>query len=150
MHELAHNDPSFAPPDDRALAYERIEPPPEAKDRRTYWRTYYVERAAALTGAAIADASVIHKPNLGVMLEFDRDGAHAFGELTTRIVGKKLATVLDGTVHSAPIINGPIRGGRASITLGSRADERTAKELALVLRTGALPGPMIEASIMQH
>ena len=86
----------------------------------------------------------------GVMLEFDRDGAHTFGELTTRITGKKLATILDGTVRSAPIIMGPIRGGRASISLGAGTDVHVAKELALVLEVGALPAPLVEASLTRR
>jgi len=34
--------------------------------------------------------------------------------------GKKLATIFDDTIKSAPIVNGPIRGGRASIVMGGR------------------------------
>ena len=60
-------------------------------------------------------------------LDFNRYGSRVFGDLTSQIVGKKLATILDDKVKSAPIINGAIRGGRASITMGG-SDARRAGE----------------------
>jgi preprotein translocase subunit SecD len=58
--------------------------------------------------------------------------------VTAANVGRKLAIVLDEKVQSAPVIQGPIRGGRASIS-GGFATDNEAKDLALVLRAGALP-----------
>lgn len=150
LADLARVDPSYVVPDDRQIGYEAIVADKPGEPRR--WRSYYLERAAALTGAAIATATTSMDPNWNrpiVLLEFGRAGARAFGELTERIVGKKLATLLDGTIKSAPIINGPIRGGRASITMGgtdAAAMQRDADELALVLKTGALPAPLREVS----
>src|SRR5262249_32649431 len=65
------------------------------------------------------------------------------------IVGQKLATILDDKVKSAPIINGAIKGGRASITMGGSDADRQIKErdeLVNVLRTGSLPAPLREES----
>jgi preprotein translocase subunit SecD len=150
---LAAQDPSYVAPDDLRLAFEPVQPAPEAKDQRRYWRTYWIERSAALTGASIADAKVARDPDshrAGVLLELDRNGTRAFGELTTRIVGKKLAIILDHRVASAPIVNGPMRGGRVQITMGPPGDQdRTASELAIALKTGALHEPIILASQTQ-
>jgi protein-export membrane protein SecD len=155
LEDLRVADPSFVVPDDRQIGYERVEPQADAKDQRPYWRTYYLERGARLTGAAIANAEGTTDPNAGipiVILDFNRAGTHAFAELTASIVGRKLATVLDGTIKSAPIINGAISGGRAAITMGGndrRRQELERDELVDVLRTGSLPAPLREASVRE-
>ncbi len=76
----------------------------------------------------------------GVSITFDGIGARRFAEITTRNVGKPFAIVLDGKVLSAPNINEPILGGRASIT-GNFTPE-SANNLAIMLRNGALPAPL--------
>jgi preprotein translocase subunit SecD len=139
---------SFKVPDDHQIGYEPIYPDPAAKDQHTVWRTYYLERAVRLTGAGISSAQPSNDPNTGrpvVLLDFNRFGGRVFGDLTAQIVGKKLATILDDKVRSAPIINGAIRGGRASITLGGGdvlRQERERESLVNVLRTGSLPAPL--------
>lgn len=154
LAELAAQDPArFKPAEDRQFGYERVAPLPDAKDTRSYWRSYYLERAAPLTGAQISDASGLFDPNTNrplVLLDFTREGARIFGDLTARIVGRKLATIFEDTIKSAPIINGAIRGGRASITMGGGdAAVQTAERDALVLalKTGALPAPLREVSL---
>jgi preprotein translocase subunit SecD len=145
---LVDEDESFKVPDDRQLGFEPMYPDPTALERRTLWRTYYLDRAVRLTGSAIANAEPSNDPNTGrplVLLDFNRFGGRVFGDLTAQIVGKKLAAVLDGKVRSAPTINGAIRGGRASITLGGGdvlRQERDREELVNVLRTGSLPAPL--------
>ena len=72
--------------------------------------------------------------------------------LTRETVGHKLAIVLDGVVRSAPIVQSAVTGGRLTITLGGAdADdaERDARELVKVLRTGALPAPLVEESVQE-
>jgi len=73
-----------------------------------------------------------------------------FGDLTSQIVGKKLAAILEDRVRSAPVINQAIRGGHAVITLGRGTDptvqEREREELVNVLKTGSLPAPLVESS----
>lgn len=149
---LVDTDPTFKVPDDKQIGFELNEPSPDAKDQRTYWRTYYLDRAIRLTGSGIANAMASYDPNTNrpiVLLDFNRYGGRVFGDLTSQIVGRKLATILDDKVKSAPIINGAIRGGRASITMGGSVAtrmEKEAKELVNVLKTGSLPAPLREES----
>ncbi|MBA3539136.1 MAG: hypothetical protein H0T79_05875, partial [Deltaproteobacteria bacterium] len=148
LKALLKDDPSFKLPDDRQIGYERNEATPESKDQRVSWRTYYLDRAVKLTGTAISNAYRNYDPNTNrplVLLDFNRFGGRVFGDLTAEIVGKKLATILDETVKSAPIINGAIRGGRASITMGGSdptRQEQERNELVNVLKTGSLPAPL--------
>src|SRR5690606_11264881 len=73
-------------------------------------------------------------------LTFKGIGPKEFARVTGANVGKQLAIVLDSVVYSAPVIQGRIPNGRASITgVGSVTE---AKQLAVVLRAGALPVPM--------
>lgn len=110
-----------------------------------FWRTYVLADALEVDGDAVISAITSFDPNTNrpiVLLEFDREGGRAFGELTARIVGKKLATVVGDEVRSAPVINSAIRGGRASIMMGSRdpdKEQHDADVLAVTLRAGALP-----------
>jgi preprotein translocase subunit SecD len=150
LADLAKSDPKFKVPDDHQIGYELEEPQPDAKDQRKYWRTYYLERTVRLTGTSISNAYGSYDPNTNrpvVLLDFNRFGSRVFGDLTAQIVGKKLATILDGKVKSAPIINGAIRGGRAQITLGGGdvyRQEKERDELVNVLKTGSLPAPLRE------
>jgi preprotein translocase subunit SecD len=147
---LIETDPSFKLPDDHQIGFEPVEPDPTAKDQRTYWRSYYLDRAVRLTGSAIANAQGSNDPNTGrpvVLLDFNRYGSRVFGEITSQIVGKKLANVLDDKIVSAPYINGPIRGGRASITMGGSdvtRQEHERERLVNALKTGSLPAPLRE------
>ncbi|MGE5186876.1 MAG: protein translocase subunit SecD [Acidobacteriota bacterium] len=142
----------FLPDDNHQLGFELIEPQPDAKDQRKFWRTYYLERAVRLTGSAISTAMGSYDPNTNrpvVLLDFNRYGGRVFGDVTSQIVGMKFATILDDKVKSAPIINTAIRGGRASITMGGSDPTRQEKErddLVAVLKTGSLPAPLVEAS----
>ncbi len=150
---LATKDPTqFKVPEDHQLGFELIQPQPDAKDKRTFWRTYYLERAVRLTGSAISNAMGTYDPNTNrpiVLLDFNRFGGRVFGDVTAQIVGMKFATILDDKVKSAPIINGAIRGGRASITMGGsdpRVMEKERDDLVAVLKTGSLPAPLREAT----
>jgi protein-export membrane protein SecD len=68
-------------------------------------------------------------------------GRADFARVTGNNVGRQLAIILDGVVQSAPFIRDRIPSGDASITGGS-FDVNTAKDLAIVLRAGALPAPV--------
>ncbi len=77
-----------------------------------------------------------------VRLTFTPEGRRIFCDVTTSSVQKRLPIVLDGIVNSAPIVNEPICGGRAAITLGQLSREQLrvrAEDLAFALRAGALP-----------
>lgn len=71
-----------------------------------------------LNGKSITRAGIgrdtFNKPE--ILFSFDADGAIAFERVTTDNVGRLLAIILDGELHSAPRINGPIAGGNGSIT----------------------------------
>ncbi|HEY3805449.1 MAG TPA: protein translocase subunit SecD [Kofleriaceae bacterium] len=149
---LANEDPTFKVADDHQIGFEMSEPLPNAKDKHDTWRTYYLQRAVELTGSGIQDAVGSYDPNTNrpvVQLEFNRGGGRIFGDLTERIAGMKLATILDDKVKSAPIINGAIRGGHCLITMGGNDPTRMEKDrddLVAVLKTGSLPAPLREAS----
>ncbi len=149
---LIASNPDFKLPEDRQVGYEENDPLPNAADQRKVWRSYYLERAVRLTGSAISNAMQNYDPNTNrplVLLDFNRYGGRIFGDVTSQIVGMKFATILDDRVKSAPIINGAIRGGRASITMGGsdpQVQEREAQQLVAVLKTGSLPAPLREES----
>ena len=75
-----------------------------------------------------------------VSFTFDRVGAKKFGRATTDNVGKQLAIILDGKIISAPQIREPILGGNGQIT--GDFTFQAATDLALLLRSGALPAPL--------
>lgn len=106
---------------------------------------YLVESNTQLTGEELSDARVLidqQKNEPYVSLEFKTQGAKQFERITGENTGRRLAIILDGNVYSAPNIQTRIAGGRAQITLGQGNFNNTMKEardLALVLRAGALP-----------
>jgi preprotein translocase subunit SecD len=75
-----------------------------------------------------------------VAITLDSRGARIFERVTSENVGRQLAIVLDGKVQSAPVIRERIGGGRAIISGSFTLDE--ARDLAIVLRAGALPAPV--------
>ena len=75
-----------------------------------------------------------------VTFTLDRVGAKRFGKATSTGIGKQLAIVLDGKIISAPVIRDTIASGNGQITGGFTF--QTATDLALLLRSGALPAPL--------
>ncbi len=105
---------------------------------------YYVQRRALLTGDMLADARALpDQMNFGqyyVLMRLNSRGKRIFARVTQENVGRALAIVLDDAIFSAPVIQGPIPGGEAQIT-GTFTPEE-ARDLAIVLREGALPAPV--------
>lgn len=104
---------------------------------------YVVESRAMMTGEYIQDARVRPAEQLqgaSVELVLNATGARLFEQITAANVKRRLAIVLDGRVYSAPVIQERIAGGRASIT--GNFDLKEARDLAIVLRAGALPAPV--------
>ena len=102
-----------------------------------------VESQVLMTGDVVTDARVRpgDLPNSRIVsLDFNARGARLFGEITGANVNRRLAIILDDTVYSAPVIKEAIPGGKAIISGSFTADE--AKDLAIVLRSGALPAPV--------
>lgn len=102
---------------------------------------------AEVTGNDLQDAQVSNNPESNrpeVSFELNPKGAIAFEKLTGNNVGHRLAIVLDGIVHSAPVINSKI-GARGVITTGRGGYDdalKESKDLAIVLRAGALPAQL--------
>ncbi len=104
---------------------------------------YVLQSRALMTGEYIADARVRPSQQLQgpyVELVLNSSGARLFEQITAANVKRRLAIVLDNRVYSAPVIQERIAGGRASIT-GS-FDIKEARDLAIILRAGALPAPV--------
>ena len=119
----------------------------QTKEDRATHRTqkipYLVKKRAVLTGAYLTDARVqidsqYNEPY--VSITFDKKGARLFERITAQNVKKRLAIVLDNNVYSAPVIQEKIAGGEARITGNFTTEE--ARDLAIVLRAGALPAPV--------
>jgi preprotein translocase subunit SecD len=127
------------PPSGSEVLYgRRVDPSTKAETKVPY----VVRKPVLLTGDLLKTAEV----RIGdsgepyVSVEFNATGARVFGDLTEKNVNRRLAIVLDGNVHSAPVIRERIPSGQAQITGGFTADE--ARDLAIVLRAGALPAPV--------
>ncbi len=111
-----------------------------ARGARTFRRLYVLEEDPFLTGEALENATAQRDPQFNqaqVQFELSRTGGRAFSRFSGQHVGDYLAIVLDDEVMSAPVINDRI-GARGQIEMGN-ADLEEARDLALVLRAGALP-----------
>ncbi len=105
--------------------------------------SYLLDRRALVTGEMLTDAQQAFDPQTGqpvVTFRFNGVGARRFGDATGKNIGRRFAIVLDNKVISAPTIQSAITGGSGVIT-GNFTPE-TANNLALLLRSGALPAPL--------
>ena len=114
-----------------------------SETRRSQKTPFLLKKRTLLTGAYLTDARVqidsrYNEPY--VSITFDKKGARIFERITADNVNKRLAIVLDQTVYSAPVIQEKIAGGQARIT--GRFTTNEARDLAIVLRAGALPAPV--------
>ncbi len=112
---------------------------------KKFRKLFMVKAETPLTGAYLVDANATigQQQAAGqpvVQLRFDRTGAAIFARITGENVGKRLAIVLDGIVQSAPRIQEKIPTGSAQITGIPTLQE--ARDLAAILRAGALPVPV--------
>ncbi len=127
------------PPAKQLLYQVRNDP----ETNRTVRTPFLVEKRSLLTGAYLTDARVAIDSQYNepyVSIKFDRKGARLFERITGEHVKERLAIVLDDNIYSAPVIQEKIGGGEARIT-GSFTTEE-ARDLAIVLRAGALPAPV--------
>ncbi len=125
-----------------ASAGPAAEPTPTAETGAPEVRTYHT----VMTGAMLRTAYVGQDPNTGeyvVNFELTDEGADIFGDYTSAHVGDRLGILLDKEVVSIPIINEPITTGTGSISGDFSID--SANQLAIQLRYGALPVPLVEA-----
>jgi len=105
-------------------------------------RPIVVQRQSIITGSSLTSAEVRPDDQGGWLVAFslDSQGARVFGDFTGANIGRQLAIVLDDTVYSAPVIRSKIGEGRGQIEGNFTAD--SARDLAIVLRAGALPAPV--------
>jgi len=143
-------------PSDREIGYQLEykagdDSVPGAKQEESGFRTYYLKSRSEVTGDQIRDAGAAPQQGQGTLggwvvnLTFNDAGGRIFSRITGANVNRRFAIILDGRAFSAPVIRGQISGGHCEITLGSGdADSqlREAKQLELVLRSGALPAPI--------
>ncbi len=102
---------------------------------------YAVKRRVELSGDLLTDASATFSNGQPVVaFKFNTLGARKFGRITNENIGKPFAIVLDGKVITAPVIRTAIMGG-SGIIEGNFTVE-SANNLALLLRSGALPAPL--------
>lgn len=127
------------PPDDEIL-FEKVL---NRETGEVTKRPVLLKKQVLMTGDLLTEAKVnidqrFNEPQ--VSITFNAAGAKLFEDITAANVKKRLAIILDGTVYSAPVIQERISGGNAQITGRFSMDE--AKDLAIVLRAGALPAPV--------
>jgi len=106
-------------------------------------RPFLLKKEILLTGDLLSEARIAIDQRFNepyVSLSFNSAGAKLFEEITGKYVQKRLAIILDGNVYSAPVIRERIAGGNAQISGAFSMEE--AKDLAIVLRAGALPAPV--------
>ena len=102
---------------------------------------YVVIRKPVVGGENLTDARVSFQEGQPVVsFRFNTLGGRKFGEVTSAHVGERLAIVLDNEVISAPNIQSAITGGSGVIT--GNFTTKSANDLALLLRSGALPDPL--------
>jgi SecD/SecF fusion protein len=113
-----------------------------ASDGQRYRYLYPLKQSPKLSGSILSNATIGVDPDDGtpaVDFFLNRRGSRKFADLTGSNIDKYLAIVLDQVVQSAPVINSRI-SGRGQIT--GRFDDTQARDLAIVLRTGALKAPV--------
>ena len=112
-----------------------------------FYRLYYLENQPELTGGIVEEA----KADLGTMgsgsagqsivsLSMNNEGSRIWSRVTGANIGERIAIVLDNKVHMAPSIREKIPSGRTQIEGFANINE--AKDLAIILRAGALPAPV--------
>jgi SecD/SecF fusion protein len=104
---------------------------------------YVVKKRAGVTGEMLTGAAGSHDQNSlpAVAFTLNGVGAQRFAQITAGNIGKPFAIVLDKRVLSAPVIQGAIPGGSGIIT--GNFTEDSANQLAVMLKSGALPAPLI-------
>ncbi len=129
--DVTSNDPRDLPPGAFLL--------PDARDANF---KYVLRRRVEVSGDRLVDAQASFKDGGQpiVNFRFDTAGGRAFAQTTSANINQRFAIVLDDKVVTAPVIKSAITGGAGYIEGIGNATE--AKDLALVLRAGALPAPL--------
>ena len=117
---------------------------PVQRGTTVYQSLYVLESDAFMKGSALEDAQAGRDQQFGnqtiVTFQLNRRGGRVFERTTGNHIGDRIAIILDNQVQSAPVVQGQI-GSRGQIEMGQSPMEE-ARDLALVLRAGALPAPI--------
>ena len=112
-----------------------------------FYRLYHLESESELTGGVIDEAKATIGSQGGtnagrniILMDMNSDGMRTWARVTGANIGKRVAIVLDNHVRMAPVIEDRISGGSTVIRGFDNMDE--AKDIAIVLRAGALPAPV--------
>ncbi len=143
----------FEVPPDREVGYAKTTTTVDAAtlaQEETGWRTYLLKDRAEITGDLVRDAAAQPEQGGGlggwlVRLTFTDQGGSIFERITGANIKRRFAVILDEQIESSPVIQDRIPGGNAVITMGAgdpEAQLRDARDLELVLRSGALPAPI--------
>lgn len=104
-------------------------------------KSYLIEKEIILSGDLLTDANAtFHEGQPAVGFNFNNLGSKKFAKITRDNIGELFAIVLDDKVVTAPRIRSVINQGSGVISGSFTAEE--AKEVALLLRAGALPAPL--------
>ena len=122
-------------------------------DGSKYFELYLLERNAVLSGDVITDARVVigqgYDPKTAgkpvVSMEMNKFGGKEWSRITGANKGKRIAIVLDDIVFSAPVVMSQIPDGRSQIE--GIGDMNEAKDLSIVLRSGAFSAKMTTISV---
>lgn len=128
-------------PEGSEILYQRIENKETAEVTK---EPFLLKKRTVLTGETLTGAEIRFDTDFNepyVALNFNSVGAMIFQQVTRENIKKRLAIVLDDNVYSAPVIQDEIPGGRAQIT--GRFTSAEARDLAIILRAGALPAPVV-------
>ncbi|MBX6363028.1 MAG: protein translocase subunit SecD [Gemmatimonadetes bacterium] len=116
---------------------------PEGRGATLYRGLYALDRRPFLTGEQLEDAQAGRDPQFNqtiVSFKLNRRGGRTFERVTSQHIGDRIAIVLDNQVYSAPVVRSTISNS-GQIEMGQAPLEQ-ARDLALVLRAGALPAPL--------
>ncbi|CAI2718876.1 protein translocase subunit SecD [Nitrospina watsonii] len=129
------------PPNGSEVLYQRIENPETGAVTK---EPYLIKERTLMTGDSLTAADVRYDNQFNepyVALTFNSLGGQQFYQISKDYLGKRIAIILDNNVYSAPVIREEIPGGRAQVT--GRFSTEEARDLAIALRAGALPAPVI-------
>jgi preprotein translocase subunit SecD len=128
-------------PEGSEILYQRVE---NKETGEVTKEPFLLKKRTVLTGETLTGAEIRFDTDFNepyVSLNFNSVGAMIFQQVTRENIKKRLAIVLDSNVYSAPVIQDEIPGGRAQIT--GQFTSAEARDLAIVLRAGALPAPVV-------
>ncbi len=124
-----------APPGYEVLQYD------EDKEENIPRYAYFVQKKTDISGEMLEDAKAGNANGQDVVnFKLDAVGARKFAEITKNNIGRHFAIVLDNKIICAPRINGIIPNGSGYIE--GNFDLKSARNLAILLRAGALPAPL--------